>query len=169
MLPSDERPREAQNTIRPICFLFILFAVYASQINVCFYFVSPSNNSSSSICASVCASSYNTTCFVLSRIIFIFCMYVYIYIRIVACENNVNVTLTLTTVQYVASFYLRKYMLQDVVECRIPKRGHCDLNLSCYGQIQVFFSGMGPILFGLSISAFIFCMCKYQNTAECFI
>lgn len=167
MLPSDERPWETQNTIRPICFSFILFAVYASWINVCFYFVSPSNNSSSSICASVCASSYNTTlnCFVLRRIIFIFCMY--IYIRIVAYENNVNVTLTLTTVQYVASFYLRRYMLQDVVECRISKRGHCDLNLSCYGQIQVFFSGMGPILFGLN--AFIFCMSKYKNTTECFI
>jgi len=34
-------------------------------------------------------------------------------------------------------------MLQDVAECRIPKRGHCDLNLSCYGQIKESISGMG--------------------------
>jgi len=43
---------------------------------------------------------------------------------------------------YVASFYLRGYMLQDVAECRISNRGHCDLALNCHGKIEEIISGM---------------------------
>jgi len=50
------------------------------------------------------------------------------------------------------------YMLQDVAEYHIPKRGLCDLHLNCQGRIKVIISGMGQTFFCLAV---IFCMYMY--------
>ena len=41
------------------------------------------------------------------------------------------------------------YMLQNVAECCIPRRGLCELHLNCQGRIKVIISGMGQTFFVL--------------------
>jgi len=105
-------------------------------------------------------------CFVLRRSIFIFlCIYILGLwcIKKGHCEldhkENGKMCSFLSVVSSLILF--EGHMLQDVEECCILKRSQCDLNLSCYGQIKVFISGMGQICFVLCPSSFIFCMYMY--------